>query len=161
MVNCLYPNFSSNSCFLTVVYHRLDPRHAVPLANYSIFAEKEKLDCSDPVLWQGGRPQHYPRLTLATERQSHRPHSDKNTPGNHTTTSSDSAYRPATAIHTHNTLLLPLLYYYYCCYKPVFNSSTVCCAFILDQYDITQILTNTFPLFQYNQWNICLYISFS
>lgn len=54
-----------------MVYHRLDPRHAVPLANYSIFAEKEKLDCSDPVLWQGGRPQHYPRLTLATERQSY------------------------------------------------------------------------------------------
>lgn len=71
VVNLLQPNSSSNSCFLTLLYHRLDPRRVVPMANYSIFAEKQKLDCSDPVLWQGGRPQHYPWLTLATERQSH------------------------------------------------------------------------------------------
>lgn len=43
------------------------------LWNYSILAEKKKMDCADPVLFLGGRLQYYPGLTPVAKRQSQWP----------------------------------------------------------------------------------------
>lgn len=43
------------------------------LWNYSILAEKKKMDCADPVLFLGGRLQYYPGLTPLAKRQSQWP----------------------------------------------------------------------------------------
>lgn len=43
------------------------------LWNYSILAEKKKMDCADPVLFLWGRLQYYPGLTPLAKRQSQWP----------------------------------------------------------------------------------------
>jgi len=81
----LSPNSSCNGCFLTALYLPL----WIPgarlgdsiLSNYSIFAQREKLDCVDPVFAAG-------KVAIALssvytgdgEAITQRPHSDTNTP---------------------------------------------------------------------------------